>query len=209
MRGLVGCLVGGLLACILLSCVGGAGSLFYMQSAGPGVLDNLRVPGSSREPVITKEAAESFDRKVQEFNDRMASAQPNQPATLMVSSDEVSSKIAQETQLDQLRESGVEIENVRIDFRDNRAHFAAQIRADQAGQVFGITGKLNLVPVRNGEAIRVDFDELNIVGVLPLPIPLASVANSGPPQDREIPLDFRVDSITMSNGQLTIVGRPR
>jgi hypothetical protein len=166
------------------------------------------VPGATRDPVISADAAASFDRKVEAFNQQLASG-GGQPATLTLTADEVSSKLATSLELDQLRQSGLELSRLAVDFRDNRAHFAGQVRLSETGQNFGVTGKLNAVPVRGGNAIRLDFDELNLVGLLPFPVPLSSFVSSAPAADREIEMPFIVDSIRMANGQLTVVGRPK
>lgn len=208
MRWWVGCLVGGVLACFLCACVGGGLALIATQGGGAPGFGQLRIPGATRDPVISAEAAESFERKVAAFNQQLAS-RSGQPATLILTSDEVSSKFATAPELDQLRQSGLELSRVAVDFRDNRAYFAGNVRVVESGQSFGVTGKLNAVPVRGGNAVRLDFDELNLVGLFPLPIPLASFLNSGTAADREIEMPFIVESVQMANGQLTIVARPK
>jgi hypothetical protein len=208
MRWWVGCLVGGLLACFVCACLGGGVAVYASQGGGAQAIGQLRVPGATRDPVISAEAAASLDRKVAAFT-RQLSSGGGQPATLTLTSDEVSSKLASSIEFEQLRQSGLELNRVAVDFRDNRLLFAGQVRVSESGQTFGVTGKVNLVPVRGGTAIRVDFDELNLVGLFPLPIPLTGFVNTMAAADREITTDFIVESIRMTNGQLTIVGRPK
>ncbi|MCS6801268.1 MAG: hypothetical protein RMM58_02215 [Chloroflexota bacterium] len=209
MRWWVGCLVGGLLACFVCACLGGGLALVAAQGGGAQAFGQLRVPGAARDPVISAEAAASFDRKVTEFNQQLA-RRGAQPATVTLTADEVSSRLATAPELNELRQAGFELVRLVVDFRDNRAHFAGQVRMTDGGQTFGVTGRLNAVPVRGGNAVRFDFDELNLVGLLPIPIPLTGfINNSIPAADREVELPFILESIQMANGQLTIVARPK
>ncbi len=208
MRWWVGCLVGGVLACFVCACAGGGVALLASQRGDAPAVGQLRLPGATRDPVISADAAESFDRKVEAFTQQLASG-GGQPATLTLTSDEVNSKLASSAEVEQLRQYSIEVSRMVVDFRDNRAHFVGEVRTSESGQTFGVTGKLNAVPVRGGAAVRIDFDELNLVGIFPLPIPLTPFVTSGQAADREIDPGFIVESIQMANGQLTVVARPK
>lgn len=220
MRRLFGCLAVLVVAIFACACVGLGAFIFVpssVASLGPlgGIFGGLPGFGGgpavalpNNPPAVSAAAAASMDKKVADFNRAMDAAKPGgDPVTLSLTSQEVNSKLAGDLLSDISTESGLDFQSLQVDFQNGQMLFSSKVQP--SGQKpMGMNGAVKLIPSENG--VKLEVVDGQVTGVMPFPVPigpfLKGITGEG---GLDIPLDFKVKSIDMNNGQLKLTAVPR
>ena len=202
-----GCLIG--VASIVLLILVALFAGYYLLTHG------LEVEKEMVEVSISQQAAQSFDQRIEHFEDAVEAASPGEKVSLVITEEEANSKIAEliaEANLkEQIAKAGLpvdlDISDVQINFRDGR------VKALALTEISGIEVKMGvqaLVDVKDGR-LSLDVQDIDF-GSLPLPQTLKDQLTGLIPEDIDtlnLDIPIELEDVIIQDGQLLIKGVAR
>ncbi|MCD6358638.1 MAG: hypothetical protein J7L90_01605 [Dehalococcoidia bacterium] len=156
---------------------------------------------------VSDEAVRSLDDKVNEFAERMAEAPDGERMALVLTDDEITSKLVEELSSADV-ELPLDMENPLISFVDDKIFASAEVEISGFRTTLGIEARVEV----QGDKLKVVIDEVNL-GSLPLPgVVIDKIKENIIPEDEllldlddiDIPID--ISNVRVEDGQLLLEG---
>lgn len=159
---------------------------------------------------VSDEAARSLDDKIEDFDDRLESASTGESLSLILTDDEVTSKLVQELSRGEV-DLPVDIENPRVRFGDGKVFASADVEISGFHTTLGAEARVQA----QDDELKLTIGEINL-GRLPLPDAVLDRIKGELVPEEEMVIDMdewgitmNIEDIRIEEGQVILEGVAR